>query len=198
MSRWDLEDRSGLLKTAFVFYGVALAVTAALAWLTDTELAAELRPTLWSLLVGIAAVVPMSLVFVFAHELRDLIVELLGKPLSRCRLLELAVLAVLAGIVEELLFRGVLQTWWSRIDQWVGFIGANVLFGLLHALTPLYCLLATLLGMYLSWLAELDQPRNLVTPIVAHAVYDFLGFMVIARDYRLREKSAGALPDVPV
>jgi hypothetical protein len=33
-------------------------------------------------------------------------------------------------------------------------------------------------------LANLGSERNLTAPIVAHTVYDFVGFLLVARDYR--------------
>jgi membrane protease YdiL (CAAX protease family) len=47
-----------------------------------------------------------------------------------------------------------------------------VLFGLLHPITPTYAVLAALMGAYLGgvWLAS----GNLLVPIVAHALYDFI------------------------
>jgi membrane protease YdiL (CAAX protease family) len=81
-------------------------------------------------------------------------------------------LGVAAGIGEEMLFRGVLQyELLDRIGNNVVAVGlSSVIFGALHAVTPLYAGLATLASVYFGWLYLVSG--NLVVPIVTHAVYD--------------------------
>ena len=43
------------------------------------------------------------------RRIRELLIELLGRPMALCRWYDLLVLAVLAGVCEEVLFRGVIQ-----------------------------------------------------------------------------------------
>ena len=50
------------------------------------------------------------------------------------------------------------------------------------ALLLLYALLAGAVGACLGWL--LDATGNLLAPIVTHGLYDFLAFLVVARDCR--------------
>ena len=76
---------------------------------------------------------------------------------------------------EELLFRGVLH-------PLAGPFWSNVLFGLAHFITPTYAVLAGLLGAYLGGLLELSE--NLLAPIITHGLYDFLAFLVVARECR--------------
>jgi uncharacterized protein len=186
---WDLNERSGLLGAAAVFYSALATITLGLAWASGISLAELLSPGGFAFALGLLAVIPMVPIYFIATGLRDLIVEHLGRPLSRCRLPELVALAVAAGTVEEFLFRGVLETWWSRSNPWVGMIAANLVFGVCHALTLTYFLIATIFGFYFSALAQLDGPRNLLLPIVAHVVYDLIGFLLIARLYRQRHAS---------
>jgi membrane protease YdiL (CAAX protease family) len=95
--------------------------------------------------------------------------------------LDLAALSLLAGIGEEMLFRGVLQALFSRwLDsRWLGLAMASLIFGLLHAVTPTYLLLATLAGAYLGlmWLLS----GNLLTVIIAHSLYDFVALVYLVR-----------------
>ncbi len=106
-------------------------------------------------------------------------------PLFRpCRLWELAVISAVAGLGEEMLFRGVLQealAGWvgGASGVWVGLIGASVLFGLVHCITPTYALLAGLIGLYLGWLWI--ATGNMLVPITTHAVYDFLALVYLIR-----------------
>jgi len=86
---------------------------------------------------------------------------------------ELAVVSALAGVGEELLFRGVVQPVVVHLTTPViGLIAASLLFGLAHCLTWLYFVFATLIGLYLGSLALLCG--EIVTPAVAHGLYDFV------------------------
>lgn len=91
-----------------------------------------------------------------------------------------------AGFGEELLFRGVIQTQLVEVLTAFGeptaVVGAILLsggiFGLLHAVTPLYAFLATLASFYFGYLLVAFD-GNLAVPIIAHTVYDF-GALVYA------------------
>ena len=78
-----------------------------------------------------------------------------------------------------------------------GLIGASVLFGLAHAASWTYLLYAATIGALLSWLTYgwpgLPFPAeapNLLRPIIAHAVYDYIAFLWIVRDYRSQHRDA--------
>jgi membrane protease YdiL (CAAX protease family) len=112
--------------------------------------------------------------------------EALAPPLAACRWYDLILLAAMAGIAEEALFRGLLQIW---IEQWArsqigGLIGSNILFGLAHSVSMTYAGLAGVMGVYLGWLFDATGERNLLTPIITHALYDYLAFLVVVRTYR--------------
>jgi membrane protease YdiL (CAAX protease family) len=94
-------------------------------------------------------------------------------------------LAAIAGVSEELLFRGVIQPWIeSSWGMAAGLIVSNIVFGLVHAVTPLYALLAALVGIYLGLSLDYGGDRNLLTPIIIHGGYDFLAFVALMRVYR--------------
>jgi membrane protease YdiL (CAAX protease family) len=62
-------------------------------------------------------------------------------------------LGLAAGFGEEMLFRGVLQyDLISRIGTIPGVLGASVIFGALHAVTPLYATLAGVASIYFGYL----------------------------------------------
>jgi uncharacterized protein len=186
----DLNERPEFLGLAGLVYSAVAVLAAGLAWASGVQLQDLVVPSAAAVAWGALAVLPMVPVYFFATGLRDLVVEHLGKPLSRCRNIDLVALAIVAGAVEEFLFRGVIETWCSRSNPWVGMIAANLLFGLCHAITPTYFLLATAFGFYFSALARFTEPRNLVLPITAHIVYDLIGFVLIARLYRSRRDDA--------
>ena len=92
----------------------------------------------------------------------------------------LALLALLAGVAEEALFRGVLQPWLSaRLPHWAALILASGVFGALHWITATYAVLAALAGAWFGLLLLLTG--NLLSPIVAHAAYDLVALLVLAR-----------------
>jgi membrane protease YdiL (CAAX protease family) len=151
-------------------------------------------------LLGLAATLPMLLLF-FAclrwpigplKPIQQFCEEVLVPLLAPCTLFDLALISILAGVGEEMLFRGVAQ---EALKEWTGSIVlglllASVLFGLCHAITAGYVVLATLLGAYLGglWL----HTGNLLAPIVAHAVYDFVALVVLVG---FRNDSAGRVSD---
>jgi uncharacterized protein len=104
-------------------------------------------------------------------------------PLFRqCTIIELAVIALLAGLGEEMLFRDIVQGWLAHIfgapyGPAIGLTVAAVIFGLLHSVTPAYAMLAGGIGLYFGaiWLAS----ENLLVPIVSHALYDFLALLYL-------------------
>jgi membrane protease YdiL (CAAX protease family) len=99
--------------------------------------------------------------------------DVLRPLLAPCTFVDLVGIAVLAGLGEEMLFRGVLQPALGRWlgGPWLGVAAAAVLFGLMHAVTIAYAVFAAVLGAYLGWLC---LGGNLLVPVVAHAVYDLV------------------------
>jgi membrane protease YdiL (CAAX protease family) len=79
--------------------------------------------------------------------------------------------AVLAGLGEELLFRGALQ-------PLIGLVPIAVIFGLLHATALAHVILATLLGLWLGWLYLWTE--SLWPPIAAHAALDLVTGLLLA------------------
>jgi membrane protease YdiL (CAAX protease family) len=94
--------------------------------------------------------------------------------------LELLTLAAMAGLGEEALFRGVIQTALAgHLPPWAAVALTALLFGAAHWLTTSYAVLAAFVGAYLGWL--LLASGNLLVPIVAHAVYDLVALSVLVR-----------------
>ena len=137
---------------------------------------------------GLIAALPMLALllvteFVPWEPFRDLdaiVQRLVGELFANCHVVHFAVLSLAAGFGEELLFRGILQTFavWVCGSQWVGIFIAAALFGLAHPITRTYFVLATLIGAYLGWAWVLSG--NLLIPIVAHAAYDFIALLWIS------------------
>lgn len=82
-------------------------------------------------------------------------------------------IALMAGIGEELLFRGVIQAGLSGLLGPIAALAiASLLFGLAHALTVAYFVLTCLMGLYLGWLYQ--AIGNLLVPITVHFLYDWI------------------------
>jgi len=80
-------------------------------------------------------------------------------------------LGAAAGLGEEMLFRGVLQTELSsRLGDGIALGLSSIIFGALHAVTPLYAALASLASVFFGYLYV--ESQNLAVPIVCHGLYD--------------------------
>lgn len=110
--------------------------------------------------------------------------ESLLRPLfGKWSILQLAIISLCAGISEEAFFRGAIQ---GSLAERVGVITALVLasglFGAFHLITWTYAIIAALIGAYLGllWI----WTGNLLTPMITHAVYDFVALVYFLRVYR--------------
>ena len=185
--------RSDFLKLATVFEGALVVVAHVIGWLTGINPWAHLTLDAAALVWGITGTIPLYLLFLVSYripigELRTIkrfLIDKLGPFLTACRWQDMLYLGLLAGITEEVLFRGVLQPWIEGHWGWgAGLIGSNLVFALAHWITPIYALLAGLTGLYLGFALDLGGERNLAVPILIHALYDFLAFLAVARTYR--------------
>jgi len=92
----------------------------------------------------------------------------------------LVLLSFMAGIGEEVLFRGVIQAGLAdRLPAWLAVGIAALLFGAAHWVTMSYAVFATLIGAYLGILFLVTG--NLLAPAVTHALYDAVALSVLVR-----------------
>jgi CAAX protease family protein len=183
---------SQFLTGTALFEGGLLAVAFVLGWVLDVNptglLSWSWQDCLWGLLATLPMLLMLALCFLSRFKgvlaIRTFLRDLLGPLLVRCRLHDLFLLALLAGVCEEVLFRGLVYGWLAPINLPVAIFAATVLFGAAHAVTLVYGLLAGILGLYLTALLAFDPTPNLLIPIVAHTVYDFVAFLFVVRDYR--------------
>ncbi len=87
--------------------------------------------------------------------------------------------SVLAGVPEEMLFRGALQ-------PALGVVGAAVVFGALHAVTPSYFLYASTAGLLLGALRV--WRGGLWASIAAHTAIDAVMFALLVRAWRRAQR----------
>lgn len=186
-------DSEHFYKSACLFESGLIAVAIVLGWLVGINPFADLSINNAAIFYGVIGTIPLFMLYLALDHInvdsvaaiRRFLMETLGPALNRYDWSDLFVLAAIAGISEEVLFRGVIQPWmesfWGAAG---GLIGSNIVFGLVHAITPLYLVLATLVGIYLGLALDYGGERNLLTPIIIHWLYDFLAFMALMRAYR--------------
>ncbi len=115
----------------------------------------------------------------FVRLMRDVNGKLVP-AFARCTLFELALISVLAGVGEEALFRGFIQSALAHwLNPWWALLLTSVLFGLGHLITPAYAFLAGLLGLYLGSLALIYE--NLLLVMMVHGLYDLLALIYLTK-----------------
>ncbi len=168
------------VNQAILFEGSLAVVAMAVGWFLPTPPWRRIHWTWQAAGEGAAAAVPLlaaMLALRSAHagpfgRLNRLVDEFVVPLFAGCRIADFAVIAIVAGFGEELLFRGVIQ---AALANWLGITAgiaiASLLFGVAHIITPTYASLAALIGAYLGWLAFASG--DLLAPIMTHAIYDF-------------------------
>ena len=138
-----------------------------------------LQQITWGFLPLIAGYFVMrALPFAALRKIDSVVRELFWQHMGHWKLWQLALVAALAGIGEELLFRGLIQLGLSTfINVWLAVLLTSLLFGLAHAVTPTYFFLAFVISLYFGFL--FIHTGNLFVPIAIHALYDFFVFLFI-------------------
>lgn len=175
-----------------MFEGGLMLVAFALGWLVGVHPTAELKWLPRDFGLGLLATLPMLLLLAACWlsrsqglmQIRELLRDVLGPLLERCRLIDILFLSLLAGICEEVLFRGLVYQWIRPFNPTLAIMVTSLLFGLAHAITPLYAMLAGFIGLYLTALMTVDPTPNLLIPITAHTTYDLVAFFMVLWDFR--------------
>lgn len=180
-------------RSACSFEAGLIFVAVILGWLANINPFLAIRFSEPAILYGVTGTMPLFLLLVALEHMqipslakvRRMLIDTLGPSLYGYHWTDWLILAALAGLSEELLFRGVLQPWLEASwGFYPGLIGSGLLFGLAHAVTPLYALLTALVGIYLSLSMTYGGENNLLIPVIIHGLYDFLAFIVLMRVYR--------------
>ena len=192
-------NRRDITLTGVLFEGALAAIALVIGWFVgyspiqtiEAELSA-IPGHFVSVLHGILATVPLlALLLVMDRvpwrvfrELRQDVNQIVV-PLFRNEPIHgLALISLMAGIGEEMLFRGLIQGGLyarssTELGLWLAILTASVMFGLVHFLSATYALVATLVGCYLGWLYW--YTGELITPMATHAVYDFLAMVYFVK-----------------
>jgi membrane protease YdiL (CAAX protease family) len=179
-------DPGRVVLFAVAFEGAFALAALGLGWLMSRDPLSTLEWTWSAAGWGVLAALPLLPAMVWCSRspwgpcraITQIVRQLLVPYFSRCTLLDFGLVSLAAGIGEELLFRGVVQAMladWS--NRWLALVVASLLFGVAHFITPGYVVFATVFGLYLGglWIWQ----ENLLAPIVAHAVYDFLALIYL-------------------
>ncbi len=165
------------------FLGEGVLALAGLLWILIRRVPFSLGDPTTGTIVGLTTAVALAAIqYVLLHHappvrpvraLRRMYRSFLRPLFRRVTPLEIVAISLLAGLGEEILFRGAIQPEW-------GWFAASVLFGLCHVgsrTTIVLGIWAALTGGLLGWLAI--ATGGLLAPIVAHAVYDALALSYI-------------------
>ncbi len=190
-------SRMRVLGITVVIEGALLGVALALRGLLDLAHDAPLRFDGTAFAWGVLATAPLFASLVWCarsslgpvRRLTEQALEAVCALFRDARAVDVAVVALLAGVCEEMAFRGTLQV---LLTRWFGFelgwIGASLVFGLVHAVSRGYAIAVFAIGLYLG--ALMHAFDNLVVPIVAHAVYDFMAIRYLQHLQRRRAREA--------
>jgi membrane protease YdiL (CAAX protease family) len=192
------QQRSQFLNFAGLIEGGLALAAIGIGWCVSINPVEHLSWDWLALAWGMLATIPTFAIFWLTYrypigslrKIREFLSRELAPFLSNLYWYDLILLSILAGVSEELLFRGLLQPWIGRAchSDGAGQFLSNLAFGVVHWVTSLYALLACVIGNYLSWLMTLTKPNNLLTPIVTHTIHDYLAFLVIVAEHR-RQRS---------
>lgn len=131
------------------------------------------------------------------RRVREITDDFLRPLLRPLRWPDFVVMSALAGFGEELLFRGCAQPYLDQfLPAWASILVVGVVFGLMHPITVAYVVIAFFISLYFSWL--LVWSDNLLVPMVAHGVYDFVALVgVMWEDKSERDGRLGGEAPVP-
>lgn len=185
-----------VLTVAVIFEGGLLVLAWGLGHLLGAPVGEQATFTPSAFVLGVVATVPLVAGLYWAlHSHWSVLVRLRGvmedtvAPLFAGRpMWGIAIISILAGVGEEALFRGVLQTYLAgHLGVVPALLVTSSLFGLVHPVTALYAVMAGLIGLYLGVLAVWQD--NLLVPMVVHALYDFVALTYLVHYHRLQPDS---------
>ena len=175
---------------AIAFETALIGVALGLGWALQVPPFERLVASASGVSIGTAATIPMLVMLWWGVTRPDSAIGQVAQQaghmarelFARASVPELLLVSLAAGFGEEALFRGVLQTLVANFGGEVtGLVVASVAFGLAHALSKAYAILATIIGMYLGWLYLATD--NLMVPIVTHTLYDFFALLWLRRTW---------------
>ncbi len=188
-----------IVGIAVLFEGALIVLAWGLGLLLETPFSEQTFVTGPAIALGVAATMPLFLGLYWTIRsswsvlvgLRRVIEDQVVPLFAGCTVWGIATISILAGVGEEALFRGVIQT---NLAGAMGVVAAllvtSVLFGLVHFVTSTYAVMAGIIGLYLGVISIWSG--NVFVPMVVHALYYFVALMYLARYVRpAPERSVG-------
>ncbi len=180
--------RVKILAIALFMEGGLFVLALFLAWLMNVNLILSSDSVFGDLVLGTAGTLIPLILFHFAlskraysipgfRSLKVTIIRDVKKIFSHLNLFDLFMISLLAGIGEEMFFRGVLQTKF-------GIIAASMLFGLAHCISVPYVVVTTIMGFYIGIIFQLSG--SLLVPIHLHFLYDLSALLYLR--YAVKEE----------
>ena len=174
--------RKKIMVLAVIMEGLALLLAVFLAWYFGISLMPLSEDYFRDIVIGtIGALLPFVFFLFLMSEragkfalfgsLRKIVTTGVKEIFSNAKLIDLIVISLIAGISEEILFRGVLQVKY-------GIVAASIVFGLAHCISAAYVITAAIMGFYIG--AFYYFSNSLLVPIQIHFIYD-LGALIYLR-----------------
>jgi len=191
-----------IVAVAMVFEGGLGVIAIAVAWLLNFPLIDSIQLSVSAIVWGALAAIPAFAALILCVKcplgpfvrLVQMVDEMLIPLFKSFSIADIAAVSILAGLGEELLFRGLCQGAVAKAvggesGNWIGLIVGGILFGLAHPITFTYIIFAAFMGFYMGglWIAS----GNLLVPITTHAIYDFVAIVYLAK-IRTRQMEVGA------
>lgn len=179
-----------LLKAAALMSAATTGLAATGYACSEIRLEIIRNSTVPEMISGLLAALPMILALLavrlmpwhWSRQLWRIPMRLIGPALKASPLGSIVAIALMAGFSEELLFRGFLESWIGSWHWLAGLILPNLLFGLLHSVTPAYAICAFFAGLYFSCLQQFSSEISLLSLVTTHAFYDLIALFWIAHE----------------
>jgi membrane protease YdiL (CAAX protease family) len=170
--------------SAILFEGGMAVLAIVIGYFCGFSPASTLSWSFQAIVLSFAATVPMLVLFVFLDRatflpflrIQQLVRSFTYTYFGKCSTIQILLICVLAGIGEELFFRGLIQ---DGIAQGIGgtsglvcgMVIASFFFGIAHLITPTYGIIAFLISFYFG--ALFLYSGNILVPMITHALYDY-------------------------
>jgi len=171
--------------SAIVFEGGLAVLALVIGYFCSFSPAKTLSWSFQAVVLGFAATIPMLVMFVFLDRakslpllrIQQLVRMFIFTFFRKCSAAQIFLICVLAGIGEELFFRGLMQdgithglgnTFFGLV---CGIVISSFFFGIAHLVTPTYGVIAFFMSLYFAALFLLSG--NILVPMIAHALYDY-------------------------
>ncbi|WP_305768956.1 CPBP family intramembrane glutamic endopeptidase [Candidatus Epulonipiscium viviparus] len=182
-----LEDMLDQTPTLMIISGVVMII---LLWAFFKLRHKRFRTEIYLKSIHASNITPLILVGVATNFIATLVATLIPYPESWVTnyeqtidfavdsntLMTILMVVVYAGIVEEVIFRGLVYTRLKRgMPMAIAMILSSVAFGAVHG-SPIQIIYATLIGLVLVWVFE--KFKSIVPSIIVHMVNNAVGLIV--------------------